>query len=462
MRTATDVPAGAATEDVTTSWALSCPSLTGDLDRDTHTFSIFWREGADLRAKLPAKLQRNDAQAAATKFIFEAERKAREQFLSAHAESVYRKLTDNCRNFVRAERLVYDAAAIFPGLTPVQELVARDADKPLKEKDGLEIDQGIFLSHILANPSTGRHLCHAMLLPRAESAEHLARFLKEGSIDLGSAAVTRMDNASILEMRNPRYLNAMDDTTADPIEIATDLAILDPETQIAVLRGGVVDNPKYVGRRLFSAGINLTHLYQGKISYLFYFRQLLGFENKWLRGLARPDLPPDEAVGATTEKPWVAAVDGFAIGGGCQHLLVMDYILAASDAYMTLPARKEGIIPGAANMRLPRFTGDRIARQAIMYERRFDCDSPEGRLICDAIVQPDQMDAALSRVVDGLTNAGIVSAVANRRAFRVAQEPIGKFLNYAAVFAREQAYCHFSPALILNLERHWNAQDRRP
>ena len=167
-------------------------------------------------------------------------------------------------------------------------------------------------------------------------------------------------------------------------------------------------------------------------------------------------------MGATTEKPWVAAVDGFAIGGGCQYLLVMDYILAASDAYMTLPARKEGIIPGAASMRLPRFTGDRIARQAIMYGRRLDCDSPEGRLICDEIVQPDQMDAALSRVLDEFTNAGVVSAVANRRAFRVAQEPIGMFLNYAAVFAREQAYCHFSPALILNLERHWNAQDRRP
>src|SRR5262245_20710600 len=357
MRTATDVPAGAATEDVTTSWALSCPSLTGELDRDTHTFSTFWREGADLRAKLPAKLQRNDAQAAAAKFIFEAERKAREQFLSAHAESVYRKLTDNCRNFVRAERLVYDAANIFPGLIPARELVARDDGKPLKEKDRLEIDQGIFLSHILANPSTGRHLCHAMLLPRAETADHLSRFLKEGSIDLGSAAVTRMDNASILEMRNPRYLNAMDDTTADPIEIATDLAILDPETQSAILRGGVVDSPKYVGRRLFSAGINLPLLYQARVSYRFYFRQLRGCDNKWLRGLASPDLPLDEAAGTTTEKPWVAAVDGFAIGGGCQHLLVMDYILAASDAYMTLPARKEGIIPGAASMRLPRFTG---------------------------------------------------------------------------------------------------------
>jgi thioesterase DpgC len=57
---------------------------------------------------------------------------------------------------------------------------------------------------------------------------------------------------------------------------------------------------------------------------------------------------------------------------------------------MTLPAPKEGIIPGAASMRLARFTGDRIARQAIMYGRRLDCDSPEGRLICNEIVQPDQ------------------------------------------------------------------------
>lgn len=461
MRTASNRPIGAAIGDATRSWGQSCPALTGEFDRDAHAFSTFWREGADLRAKLPAKLLRNGAEAAATKFIFEAERKAREQFLCAHVESVYRKLTDNHRNFVRAETLVYNAAALFPGLMPTRELLAREDDKPLKEKDGLEIDQGIFLSHVLANPSTGRHLCHAMLLPRAETAEHLARFRKQGSIDLGPATVTRMGKASILEMRNPRFLNAMDDTTADPIEIATDLAILDSETQIAVLRGGVVDSPKYVGRRLFSAGINLTLLYQGRVSYLFYFRQLLGFENKWLRGLASPDLPLDEAAGTTTEKPWVAAVDGFAIGGGCQHLLVMDYILAASDAYMTLPARKEGIIPGAASMRLPRFTGDRIARQAIMHGRRLDCDSPEGRLICDEIVQPDQMDAALSRVLDGFTNAGVVSAVANRRAFRVAQEPIGMFLNYAAVFAREQAYCHFSPALILNLERHWNAQDRR-
>jgi thioesterase DpgC len=139
----------------------------------------------------------------------------------------------------------------------------------------------------------------------------------------------------------------------------------------------------------------------------------------------------------------------------------MDYVLAARGAFMTLPARKEGIIPGAANMRLPRFTGERIAREAILYERRLDCDSPEGRMICDEVVAPEEMDAAIERVVENFTGSGIVSAASNRRAFRVTQEPLDLFRRYFSAYARDQAYCHFSPALIANLERHWNAKTRK-
>ena len=187
----------------------------------------------------------------------------------------------------------------------------------------------------------------------------------------------------------------------------------------------------------------------------------MGFENRVMRGIAQPESSPDETTGTTVEKPWIASVDGFAIGGGCQHLLAMDYVLAAKDAYMTLPARREGIIPGMANLRLPRFTGARIARQAILNDRRIDCDSPEGRMICDEIAPSDKMDEALITVIERLTSSGVVSAVANRRAFRVSEEPVDLFRQYLAVYAREQAYCHFSPALIANLERHWNAKERK-
>jgi (3,5-dihydroxyphenyl)acetyl-CoA 1,2-dioxygenase len=139
----------------------------------------------------------------------------------------------------------------------------------------------------------------------------------------------------------------------------------------------------------------------------------------------------------------------------------MDYVLAASDAFMTLPARKEGIIPGAANLRLPRFVGDRIARQAIQYERKLVCDSAEGRLICDEIAAPADMDRALDRVIARLTSSGAVSATSNRRALRIGEEPLDIFRHYFSAYARDQAYCHFSPALIANLEREWNAHNRK-
>src|SRR5262249_39369093 len=154
--------------------------------------------------------------------------------------------------------------------------------------------------------------------------------------------------------------------------------------------------------------------YHGKIPFLWFVRRELGVVNKLYRGVAREDMIPDDVSGQTAEKPWIGVVEEFAIGGHCQYLLTMDYVLAARGAYMTLPARKEGIIPGAANLRMPRLTGERIARQAIMYERRLDCDSPEGRLICDEIVEPSGMDAAIDVVVQTLTGSGVVSVAANR------------------------------------------------
>ena len=238
---------------------------------------------------------------------------------------------------------------------------------------------------MLSRPRIGEHLCHAMLLPRPEIAALAAEFAARGSLDLGAARLTRSGKAVHLDMINPRFLNAEDDTTLAETELAVDVATLDPTTEIAVMRGVAVDNEKYRGKRIFGAGINLTHLYLGKIPYLWFLIRDLGYVHKLLRGVATPESVPDDVNGRGVEKLWIAAVDTFAIGGHCQALLCMDYVLAASDAFLTLPARKEGIIPGFANLRLPRFVGDRIARQAILYERKLECDSPEGRLICDEI-----------------------------------------------------------------------------
>ena len=366
--------------------------------------------------------------------------------------AIYDALTEGRSRFVRVDELCTRAAERYPGSLPGREALEAEARLAQKEKKGLEKAQGEFLAEILEDPTAGLHLCHAMLLPREDSKSRFLEFDKTGEIELQGAHLKRHGKAAVLTMRNPRYLNAEDESTLEGMEIAVDLALLDPKTEICVLRGGPVEHPKYRGRRLFGAGINLTHLYHGNIRYLWYLIRDLGFVNKFYRGVALPNHSPETT---SIEKVWIAAVDGFAIGGHCQILLTMDYILAAEDAYLTLPARKEGIIPGAADLRLPRFVGDRIARQAVMAERCIECASPEGRMICDEILPPMEMDAATQRTVDKLTGSGVVSAAGNRRAFRAGQEPLDLFRRYMAVYAREQAYCHFSPALISNLERNW-------
>ena len=447
--------------DAVASWAATRPEVTRDFQHDTDGHSKFWLKGHELLAALPEKPQRTAEQARAADTILATGRESREAFLQKHVQPLYAALTRDQTRFVRAEPLAYEAAALVPGLTPTRRQVDAQCEKVQRDKDGIEIDQGIFFANVLADPQAGAHFCHAMLLPRTEALAHLPELQARGAVDLGTAAVKRQGKATIVFMRNPRYLNAEDEATLQQTETAVDLAILDPVSELCVLRGDTVDNPKYAGKRVFSTGINLTHLYRGKISYMWYVTREMGFVNKMMRGLARADEDPDEIFGGTLEKPWVAGVEHFAIGGGCQYLLTMDYVVAASDAYMTLPARKEGIIPGAANMRMWRFTGDRIARQAIMVGRRLDCDTPEGRMICDEIVPPGTMDAGLERVIAGFTDSGVVSAAGNRRAFRVSEEPLDQFRRYMAVYAREQAYCHFSPALIANLEKHWNAQQRK-
>jgi enoyl-CoA hydratase/carnithine racemase len=442
-------------------WLAAAPRDTADFAQDRSRYRDFWKMSDDLIGRLPRKPKRTQTEAEAASLILAEARARRERFLAEHAPALYGELTRSRSRFIRLEELVFDAAAAVPGLTPTPAQVAAEAELLQRDKDGVEIDQGIFLARTLADEKAGRHLCHAMLLPRPESAEHLKQIEADGAVDFGAVKVERYGKATLLTAKNPRFLNAEDDTTLDAMEIAVDLATLDPATDIAVLRGGEVENPKYRGRRLFGAGINLTHLYRGKIPFVWFLKRDLGFVHKILRGVAQPDATPDDVNGTTIEKPWVAALDGFAIGGHCQILLTVDYVLAANDAFMTLPARKEGIIPGAANLRLPRFVGDRIARQAIQYERKLLCDSLEGRLICDEVVAPAEMDRALDRVIAGLTSSGSVSAVSNRRALRIGQESLDLFRRYFAAYARDQAYCHFSPALIANLEREWNAHNRK-
>ena len=438
-------------------WALRAPKIgaqSKDFPREKETVCKFLKEGVELqksRDRLSTPDKNGDVR---LKFINSVLADVRHQFLLTHRAAIYSDLTQDFKKSIRVEELVEEVALRYSGLVSSADQLKEDAGRALKNKVGYERSIGIFLSHIFADPDAGNHLIQNMLRPLPSSLELLEKFRKDGSLDLGTALVKRNGASVEVRMYNPQYLNAEDTGTLYPMEQAVDVAILDSESQVCVLRGTKSAHPRYKDRGVFCSGINLTHLYNGEIPYLWYITRDLGVVNKMAHGIWTQSSHSGDPM-PTTEKPWIAAVETFAIGGGCQYLLVMDHTLAEESAYFTLPARKEGIIPGLANMRLPRLVGDRLSRQAIMFDRRIDANSPEGGLVADQIIPDGEMDQALSVTVEKLTSSGVVSAAGNRKALRVCQETLDDVRRYMAVYSREQVNCHLSPALVHNLEENW-------
>ncbi len=389
-------------------------------------------------------------------------RAVKEQFFRRHAVAIYDEVTEEGARTLRVSELVAAASARYPALLPTPEQIA--AERALMQqsaKEGRELDQGLFIAHVLADERCGLHLIHAMLKPRREALERIAEFRRTGFLDLGGAKVERKGKVGHVTLTNAKFLNAEDDRATAALETAVDLALLDDAIEVGVLRGGTVEHPKYAGRRIFNAGINLTHLYYGQISFVeFFIERELGLMHKMFRGHWRSESYAEDFEDYV-EKPWVAAVEAFAIGGGCQLLCVMDRVLAEPGAYFNLPASKEGFIPGAANLRFPRLVGIKLARDGIFFERVFHAETPEGRMICDEVVPKGEMDAAIERNALQLVRAGMTSTVANRKALRVGQEPLSAFRRYFATYARQQSLCLYDPKLIDNLKHSWNPGSRR-
>lgn len=392
-------------------------------------------EADRVLAGLPRPASRGPAAREAAEEAKATARAARSRFLDVHVEAVYDQLTDGRTRGLRLDELVDAAAVACPGLVPTPDRIAEERTRPQADKEGHEIDQGILLRAVLRSPVAGPHLLDVMLRPTARATRLLPEFQRTGVLETESVHLERRDGVARLTLCRGDRLNAEDERQVDDMETAVDLALLDPGVRVGLVRGGEMTHPRYRGKRIFSAGIDLKSLSSGGISLVgFLLRRELGYLRKIAHGLDLGDAATWHTRRA--DKPWLAAVDGFAIGGGMQLLLLFDHVVAASDAYLSLPAAKEGIVPGAANFRLGRFTGPRLARQIILGGRRVRAAEPEARLLIDEVVEPEEMDAAVERGLERLDGEAVL---ANRRMLNLADEPEGGFRVYMAEFALQQA-----------------------
>jgi thioesterase DpgC len=421
----------------------------GELSCARRTLAASAERADDLVASLPEPLARSPEQRAVAAAAHDAAREVRGRFMGVHAEAVYDELTGSQGCYLRLAELAAAASVAFPGLVPTADQLASERARPQASKEGREIDQGIFLRGVLRSPLAGPHLLDAMLRPTPRALRLLPGFIRTGVADLGSVRVERRDGAARLTMCRDDCLNAEDNRQVDDMETAVDIALLDPDVRVGLLRGGEMSHPRYRGKRVFSAGINLKALNSGDISLVdFLLCRELGYISKLVRGVLVGDRsswhPP------TIQKPWVAAVDGFAIGGGMQLLLALDHVIAAADSYFSLPAAQEGIVPGAANFRLSRSVGPRLSRQIILGGRRIWASEPAASLLVDEVVEPTGMDEAVERSLDRLQSTAVS---ANRRMLNLAEEPSDEFRRYIAEFAVQQALRLYSADVLGKVSR---------
>jgi thioesterase DpgC len=350
-------------------------------------------------------------------------RAERTAFLDRYAEPLYDRLTAGRTRYPRLDELVESAAAAVPGLLPDPARIT-----------SYDVDHGVFLRAVLRSPAAGGHLLDAMLRPTQSALRQLDKFRATGEIQLTTTHLERRDGVARITLCGEDCLNAEDEQQVDDMETCVDLALLDQDCEIGLIRGGEMTHPRYAGRRVFSAGINLKRLHAGRITLVgFLLRRELGYLRKLLLGL-RTDAASWRYP--LIDMPWVAAVDTFAIGGGMQLLLAVDHVIAGADAYLSLPAAQEGIVPGAADFRLGLFTGPRLARQVILGGRRIQATEPEARTLIDEVVDPAGVDEAVESALSKLRDPAVT---ANRRMVNLSVESTEGFRAYMAEFAVQQA-----------------------
>ncbi|MCW2337334.1 enoyl-CoA hydratase [Sphingobium sp. B2D3A] len=126
---------------------------------------------------------------------------------------------------------------------------------------------------------------------------------------------------------------------------------------------------------------------------------------------------------AATRKPWIAAVAGFALGGGCELAMMADFIIAADTAKFGQPEITLGVAPGmGGSQRLTRAVGKAKAMDLCLTGRRMDAEEAErAGLVARIVPADDLLDEAL-KAAEAVANMPPLAVMANKELVNLAFE----------------------------------------
>jgi enoyl-CoA hydratase len=202
---------------------------------------------------------------------------------------------------------------------------------------------------------------------------------------------------TLVRLNRPQALNALNGQTMLDLIAAFAVYDADPSQRCLVLTGS---------EKAFAAGADIKEMQPKGFAAMYGENVFAGFERV-----------------TATRKPWIAAVSGFALGGGCELAMMADFIIAADTAKFGQPEIKLGIAPGmGGSQRLTRAVGKAKAMEMCLTGRMMDAAEAErAGLVARIVPAADLLEDAL-KTARAIAVMPPLAAIANKEMVNAAFE----------------------------------------
>ena len=199
--------------------------------------------------------------------------------------------------------------------------------------------------------------------------------------------VERRGATALVTVNRPDAMNALDVEHLRELRATLEELAHDDSARVVVLTGA--------GERAFVAGADIKHM-----------QRLTVLEAREWGGLGHATALLLE----TMRKPTIAAINGYALGGGCELALACDLRFAARGAKLGQPEINLGILPGwGGSQRLARTTTLGFAKELVLTGRNVDAEEAERRGLVNAVWEAEELLPRTLEVADGLAEKSPVA-----------------------------------------------------
>lgn len=205
-------------------------------------------------------------------------------------------------------------------------------------------------------------------------------------MEFKNLSLTKEDKVAVLTMNRPNVLNALNTEVINELGSAIELLEKDDSVYVVILTGA---------GKAFVAGADIAEMKDKTIQEARHFSQLGSQVFRKIELMS---------------KPVIAAVNGYALGGGCELSMACDIIIASENAKFGQPEVGLGIIPGfAGTQRLSRIVGAKKAKELILTGRTIGAEEAERIGLVNKVVPQDQLLSSALEMAGSIASKGQIA-----------------------------------------------------